>query len=142
VLRAVLDSNVIVSGMIAKKGIPAQLLEAWRRQEWHLVVSPHIVGEVQRVLSLPKISRTYGLTPQDIADLVWLLEHRAILVPGRLAIPRTVRDPQDDPILACAQEGEADYIVTGDLDLLSLERHREILIVTPARFAALLAAAE
>ena len=139
-LRAVLDVNVIVSGTIVKKGTPQELLRALREQQWNLVSSLEILSEIQRVLNLPKISRRYDLTPQDIRDVLQLLETRAAVVPGRLKIPRTARDPDDDHILACAIEGHADYVVTGDQDLLSLERYREIPIISPAAFAGLLAA--
>ena len=139
-LRAVLDVNVIVSGTIVKKGPPHALLRALREEQWNLVSSREILGDIQRVLNLPKISRRYGLTPQDIRDVLQLLETRAAVVPGRLRIPRTARDPEDDQILACAVEGHADYVVSGDQDLLSLERYREIPIISPAAFAGLLAA--
>ena len=122
-LRAVLDVNVIVSGTIVKKGPPHELLTALREQRWNLVISPEILGEIQRVLNLPKISRRYGLTPQDIRDVLQLLETRATVVSGRQKLPRTARDPDDDHILACAVEGHVDYVVSGDDDLLSLDRY-------------------
>jgi putative PIN family toxin of toxin-antitoxin system len=93
---------------------------------------------VERVLHLPKISRVYGLSNQDIGDLISLLTSRATVVSGDMAVPRTARDPDDDHILACAKAGQADYIVTGDQDLLSLERFEGIPIVSPAAFAAIL----
>lgn len=137
-LRAVLDTNVIVSGVISDKGIPSQLLSAWRAREWDLVISPGILHEIQRVLSAPKIARTYSLTRQEIVDLVQLFSHRAILMTGTLTIPPAARDADDDPILACAKEAQADYVVSGDDDLLSLERYESIPIVSPAAFAAIL----
>ena len=140
-LKAVLDTNVIVSGAIIEKGIPFQLLKAWREREWDLVISPHILREVHRVLSLPKISLVYALTHQDVTDMISLFTSRATLVPGQMTIPRTARDPEDDHILACAKEGETEYIVSGDQDLLSLNRYEGISIVTPATFAAILKAA-
>jgi len=138
VLKAVLDTNVIVSGTIIDTGIPFELLKAWREQKWNLITSPQILQEVQRVLTLPRISQVYAPTGQDITDLIRLLTHRATLVPGRLTIPRTVRDPEDDHLLACAKEGAADYIVSGDQDLLTLTSYEGIPIVTPAAFAAIL----
>lgn len=139
-LRAVLDVNVIVSGTILNKGTPRELRAALRAQRWNLVISPTIRDEVLRVLSLPKISRRYGLSPQDIRDVVHLLETRATVVSGRLQIPPTARDPDDDPLLACAVEGHVDYVVSGDDDLLTLDRYEGIPIVSPAAFAAILRA--
>jgi putative PIN family toxin of toxin-antitoxin system len=137
---AVLDTNVIVSGTLVPKGIPFELLKAWRTGAWELIISPHILEEVRRVLTFPRIARDYALTAQDVSDVIWLFTHRAILMPGRLTIPRTARDPEDDPILACALEGRADYIVSGDQDLLSLTRVEGIPIITPAAFATILIA--
>lgn len=136
--RAVLDTNVIVSGLIASKGTPADLLTAWRKRRFDLVIGSVILQEIERVLRLPRITKAYRLAPQDISDLIELLTSRAILTPGRLTIPLTARDPEDDQILACAIEGHADYIVTGDQDLLTLERFQGIPIVPPAAFAAVL----
>lgn len=139
-LKAVLDTNVIVSAIITGKGVPSQLLQAWRKQEWVLVVSPSLLQEVQRVLSVPKIAQVYAVTRQDIANLIRLFTSRATIVSENLTIPRTVRDPEDDHILACAKEGQADYIVSGDQDLLTLTSYEGIPIVTPAAFAGLLKA--
>ncbi|MBI4735911.1 MAG: putative toxin-antitoxin system toxin component, PIN family [candidate division NC10 bacterium] len=136
--RAVLDTNVIVSGLITSKGTPADLLTAWRNRRFDLVIGPAILQEIERVLRLPRITKAYRLAPQDISGLVELLTSRAVLTPGRLAIPSTARDPEDDQILACAIEGHADYIVTGDQDLLILERFQGIPIIPPAAFAAVL----
>lgn len=140
VLKAVLDTNVIVSAIITGKGIPFQLLQAWRTREWDLVISPRLLPEVERVLSVPKIARVYTITRQDITDLIRLFTYRATIVSEHLAIPRTVRDHEDDHILACAKEGEVDYIVSGDQDLLTLTSYERIPILTPAAFAALLKA--
>jgi len=140
VLSAVPDVNVLISGTISSRGAPFQILEAWRRREWRLIISPGILDDTQRVLGLPRVAKTYGLARQDIEDLIRLLRLGATVEPGRLTIPRTARDPDDDHILACAREGGADYVVTGDHDLLALERFQGIPILTPTRFAALLAA--
>ena len=77
-LKAVLDTNVIVSGIISERGIPFQLLEAWRERKWDLLISPRILQELQRVLSFPKIARVYALTRQDITDLIWLFSPTAL----------------------------------------------------------------
>lgn len=137
-LRAVLDTNVIVSGIITAKGAPSDVLTAWRDRKWSLVISPALLREVERVLRLPKISRAYAVTAQDVTGTISLLETRTTVVPGRLTIPRTARDATDDSVLACAKEGHADYIVSGDQDLLTLETFEGIPIITPAAFAAIL----
>lgn len=139
-LSAVLDTNVIISGTISSKGAPSELLTAWRERWWTLIISPMILAEVDRVLRLPRIIRAYALSHQDIAEVIRLLESRAVVVPGRLQISPSARDPEDDHVLACALEGHADYVVTGDQDLLILERYQDIPIATPASFAAIIEA--
>ncbi len=137
-LDAVLDTNVIVSRIILKRGVTFELQESWRRREWSLVTSPLILDEVQRVLRMPKIARTYRITDQDATELIRLLTSRATVVAGPLTISRTARDPHDDHIPACAKHGHADYVASGDQDLLTLDRFEGIPIVTPSAFAALL----
>jgi putative PIN family toxin of toxin-antitoxin system len=134
VRRAVLDTNVIVSGTILSAGAPADILTAWRERRFDLVIGPTILSELDRVLHLPKIARRYSLDPQDVRDLLDLLAARAVVVTERHTVPAALRDPKDSPILACAVEGQADCIVTGDRDLLDLRQFRDILIVSPAAF--------
>lgn len=138
VLSAVLDTNVIVSGIISSAGAPFEVLTIWRDRRWNLVTSPGILREVERVLTLPKITRRYAITSQDATDAIRLLKARATIATGTLRIPRTARDPEDDHILACAIEGHADYLVTGDQDLLALERFQGIPIISPRAFTAIL----
>jgi len=142
VRRIVLDTNVIASGVITPAGPPGTILIAWKDRRLDLIVSPSLLQEVADILRRPKIARTYGLSTDTVAGILDLLDSQALRVPGRLRIPPTARDPRDDHILACAVEGHADYVVTGDCDLLDLGRFRDILIVSPAAFAALLKASE
>jgi len=60
------------------------------------------------------------------------------MVPGRLEIAAVARDPDDDAILACAKEGKANYIVTGDKDLLDLDVFEGIPIVSARKFLSIL----
>lgn len=60
-----------------------------------------------------------------------------MLTPGKLQLPGVTRDPKDDPVVACAVEGQADYIVSGDQDLLVLGEYEGVQVVTPRRFVEL-----
>ena len=137
-LRAVLDTNVIVSGTILSTGPPAEILDAWRERQFDLIIGPTILSELDRVLRLPKIARVYAVGPQDVDDLLTLLSSRALVAGKGRTVSAPLRDPKDNPILTYALESHADYVVTGDHDLLVLERFQEIPIVSPAAFAALL----
>jgi predicted nucleic acid-binding protein len=81
------------------------------------------------------IRKKYLLTDDDISMLVDLLEHDALVVEGKAVVEGTIpADPQDELFLACALEGGADCIVSGDHHLLDLVVFREIPIYTPRPF--------
>ncbi len=119
-LRAVVDTNLFVSGIILKRGNPFRLLEAWRTGLFVLLVSDWQQAELEAVVRRPEIVRKYGVTQDDIAGLLRLLEMAAIRVSAEHALAVQVRDPKDEMILASAVAGNADYLVTGDANLLSL----------------------
>lgn len=133
--KAVLDTNILVSAFITPRGIPAQLLQAWRAEDFDLVTSPPILEELREALSRPKLQRLYHLSPEDIRDYVTLLAQVAIAVSGTRAVSAPLlRDPDDRLILAAAIGSKSDYLVTGDKDLLSLNRFHAVRIITPSAF--------
>jgi putative PIN family toxin of toxin-antitoxin system len=77
---------------------------------------------VQEVLSRPEIARRYNLSDEAKAHLLFLIDTLALQAPLRQRLPIHVRDPKDDHLLAAALGGKADYLVTGDADLLTLDR--------------------
>ena len=134
--RAVLDTNVIVSGLINAGGPPGAVLRAARERRFRLVTSPAVNEEVLEVISRPHLAR-YGLgnAAADIAFLLWEVAE-VVAAPPPVAVSP---DPDDDKFLAAAAAGHAQFIVTGDASgLLSLRRFRRIRIVTPERFGALI----
>jgi len=135
VLRVVLDTNVFVSSLLVKEGPAAQVLDAWRARRYLLIVSPALVAEIASTLRYPHIRRRYRITENDIQALLDLLEVDSILVPGIADVAGSIpEDPDDEIVLACALEGEADLIVSGDHHLLALGGFRGIEIVAVRRF--------
>jgi len=135
VLRVVLDTNVFVSSLLVKEGPAAQVLDAWRARRYLLIVSPALVAEIASTLRYPHIRRRYRITENDIQVLLDLLEVDSILVPGIADVAGSIpEDPDDEIVLACALEGEADLIVSGDHHLLALGQLRGIEIVAVRRF--------
>jgi len=118
VLRAVLDTNVLVAGVLSRSGAPAHLLQRWHRGEFELVVSPLLLDELTRVLAYPKLrSRVPADRAAAFVDLLAAAaEHRDD--PG-VAPGLASRDPDDDYLLALAAASSA-FLVTGDDDLLEL----------------------
>jgi uncharacterized protein len=134
-LKAVIDTNVFVSGLLSRTGPPARVIEAWRDGEFLLVASPAIVGEIRRVLTSPRIRDGFSVCPADAAALVELLEEEALLVPGLTQVNGAVpQDPADEKFLACACDAAADFIVSGDRHLRDLGTFRGIPILAVRTF--------
>jgi putative PIN family toxin of toxin-antitoxin system len=134
-LKVVLDTNVFVSSLLVKRGLPAQVLDAWRERQYLLIISPALVAEIQSTLSYSRIRRKYAITDGGVAQLIDLLEQDALVVPGEAktagAIPQ---DPTDEMVVACAVEAGADLIVSGDRHLLDLSAFQGIPIITVRAF--------
>ena len=133
-LRVVLDTNVYVSGTILSRGAPFEILEAWRRQVYVLVTSKAIIAEIERALRYPHIRDRYAVTEEDVARLAASLRTDAVVVAGAYEVGNVSPDPDDDKFLACALEAQADCIVTGDADLLSLGCYQGVAILRPREF--------
>ncbi|MDQ3700403.1 MAG: putative toxin-antitoxin system toxin component, PIN family [Chloroflexota bacterium] len=142
-LKAVVDTNLFVSALITRSGIPNALILAWRARRFQLLMSPAIRQEISTVLRRPRMRQRYGLAEEEMSTLLQLIDRRAIPVLLSTILPVTVRDPKDEMVLAAAIAGSADYLVTGDADLLVLHgdsRLGDLQIVTPRQFLERLAA--
>jgi putative PIN family toxin of toxin-antitoxin system len=135
--RAVLDTNVFVSGLISPMGKPAAILKALRSRRFTLVSSPPINEEIIEVLNRPRIRDRYGLGDRifDVSFILWEVAELVIDLPD----VRVCSDSDDDKFLAAAVGGRADYLVTGDVgDLLHLHKYKDVTIVSPKEFASVL----
>ena len=134
-MRAVLDPNVIISGLLSSTGSPAAALAAWQDGAFELVVSPLLLAELQRALAYPKLRRRISADEAD--EAIGWLQASAIDItdPADYPLRARSRDPHDDYLLALAAVSRA-LLVTGDGDLLELAD--ELPIHTPASFVALL----
>ncbi len=189
--RVVLDTNVLVSSLIAEHGFPHQILDAWLEDRYALravqfshrtllapvpgaahaavcrfwegfrsqdapgtgaeslgelelnspdalVTSLYLIEELIHVLSYPRIAKRLRLDEDELAAILAALLSKAEVTPGRLHLPGVTRDPKDDAVVACAKEGDADYIISGDQDLLVLGEYEGIRVVAPCRFVEIL----
>lgn len=139
-IKAVFDTNVIVSGLIAHSGSPCEVLEAWRQGDIILVTSGAIVSEVARVLRRPFFRDKRHIGEEDIVRIARALTLGAQFVQPEIHLQVVEDDPDDDRILECAVAGGADYVVSGDHHLLDLGRYRDIRIVTARQFLSILVA--
>ena len=128
--RVVLDTNVLVSGL-GWSGPPAAIIDAVTAGELILLSSPTLIAELRRVLSYPKLATVFA-NPNAIADLVASASVQ-VLTSTQLQV---LDDDSDNRVLEAALDGGADYIVSGDADLLSLGSFQGIPIVTSAAFVA------
>jgi len=130
-LKVVLDTNVLVSGIAYPASTPGKILAAWRRGELTVALSDHIIDELSR--SLPRMNHRLNWALQKFDEEVELIALQAQIVePGGL--PNTaVRDPGDLPVLGTLLTSKADYLVTGDKDLLAVS-DRYPTIISPANF--------
>ena len=132
-VRIVLDTNTIISGLISPGGLPRQLLDKARSQQFDLCSSTVLMAELLDVLSREKFSSRLsqaGITPLDIVRDLRRLS--SICTP--INVPRViVNDPDDDHVLACAVMAQADLIVSGDKHLHGLGgQYQGIRIVNAA----------
>lgn len=134
-LCVVLDTNLLVGYLLTQGKTITRIIDYWENGDIIVVVSPAIVEELAEVVQRPRLRQHMTGDPQVIINL---LLSDAIQTRGDLAFPGASRDPKDDKFLACAVEGEAAYLVSGDEDLLSLKQFRDVLIVSPADFVRLI----
>lgn len=137
-LRAVLDTNVMVSGLMRTEGPPGRILSRLLDDAFVLVLSPPIVDELRRSLRRPRARKYIRLSEEELDRRLAQLETIADPVEGKLELQVALRNPDDLIRLVAAVEGRADYVVTGDGDLLALGGHEGIAIVTPRAFLDLL----
>lgn len=133
-LRVVLDTNVLLSGIAYPASVPGKILSAWRHGSVDVLLSAYILEELRRVL--PRLAHRHGLTLAEIDDLVDALSIQAEVIEPLPSVEPDLRDVNDQPVLdtllAATKASGADYLITGDKDLLAIaERYP---IVTPAKF--------
>ena len=108
-IRAVVDTNVLVSGLISPHSYPRRVAQYWQERKYHLF-------------------------EEEIQTFVATLTYKSVCTQGKLILHRVAADPDDDKIISCAVEGQADYLVTGDKLLLQMRQYGGIRIVNAEEF--------
>jgi len=136
-MRVVLDTNIIVSALLAPAGKPATIIRIWLDGKFTLLSWAAHLDELRATLQKPRIAER--IKPHKAGRLVNQIKQFAQDV-GALPPVERSSDPQDDFLLAMAEAGQADYLVTGDKSgLLALGTHKATRIITASDFAALFA---
>ena len=127
-MKGVFDTNVLVAAFVTERVCPKVLGRA-RRKQLDLVISPFILKEFENVLL-----KKFSASKEQIRTAAQLISEAAQMVSPASMVSGICRDQDDDQILSCALSAEADYLVTGDSDLLELKKFRGIRILTPGAF--------
>lgn len=136
-MRAVIDTGVLVSGLIRHQGPPAAVLGALAADRFTAVFTTEMLVELVEVLSRDRFRHKYHVRPEDITALIALLRLRGEpVVPARAVV--ACRDPKDDKFLTAAVAGAVDCIISGDVDLLVLSPFEGIPVLRPVEFVAAL----
>lgn len=133
-MKVVLDTNVLVSGLLYPESVPGKIVTAWREAQFDVVSSLSQLEEIGRVLGYPKIRKVLKWSPETIERFLEQLLLRVELAELGEFVDEQLRDASDAPILASLVVSKADFLVTGDGDLLALRER--FSIVTPAELAA------
>ena len=143
-MKVILDTNVLLSGLINPGGVPGRIVQRWRDGGWELVLSERQLEEIEGVLAYPKISRRLAWGAEEIERFVLLLRLKSEIVylpsvpgsePGSVPdVFAALRDSADAHLLSALELSGAEVLVSGDHHLLELRSRFPIL--SPVEFAA------
>lgn len=127
-MKIVIDTNIVISGIFFK-GYPRKVIEAIVENKFDAFATTEIVEEYKDIAD-EMITRKQGNLDSDvlnyfISKLNFIDKHSDVNV---------CRDPDDDKFINCALDSKSLYIVSGDKDLLTLEKYEDIVIITAAQF--------
>jgi uncharacterized protein len=131
-LRVVLDSNIILSELMSPKGTTGQIVQAWKDNRVTLLMCEAQLEEIKRVLAYPKIQKRLNWSAEKINLFVKLLAYHSEYVDISGVKAYVPQDADDEMRLATLMAAKADYLVSGDSDLLALRE--SFAITTPAQF--------
>jgi len=134
-MRAVVDTNILVGYLITHRPPIAEVIDVHlARGDFTLLTSPVLLEELDRVLQYPRLHGYYDAETR--VRFVALITALSEIVNLPDEVPRICRDPDDDWVIACAVAGEADFIVSGDRDLLDLRQVGDVPIISARQFLA------
>jgi putative PIN family toxin of toxin-antitoxin system len=136
-IRATVDANVLVVAPLSAASPPGIIHDAWQAGRFELVISQHIIDEVERTHL--KAYFQARLSNDQMTRLHYLLRYHATVVPITATVTGVATHPEDDLVLATAVSGGVDYLVTGDERFRArVPSYQAIELVNPARFLAIL----
>src|SRR3990172_9693358 len=134
-IKAVLDSGVLVSAFLTPKGISSELLHLARQDFFHIYLCEEIFEEIKRVLlTYQHIRKQYSYSNRQVAMFCQGLRDATNLVTKIPVIKVVANDPNDDMVVACGIKTKAQYIVTRDDDILVIGKYKGLKIMRPEYF--------
>lgn len=133
-MNIVVDTNVIVSGLLSPQGNPGKIISAWHDGAYGLVISTPMLDKLKAVLQYPKIKKRLGWQEKQIEQFILMLQILAKSVDITGIKAKVPNDKDDEIFLATLIASEAELLVTGDSDLLALSA--QYPIIAPAKFVA------
>ena len=128
-MKAVFDTNILIAAFLTE-GICAKLLIRARRRDFDMIICDGILQEFKRVLK-----KKFAASPHEMSEALTILSAATQDILGQTnSIVPICRDSDDNLILACAKDAVADYLVTGDEDLLVLKNYEGISTLKPREF--------
>jgi putative PIN family toxin of toxin-antitoxin system len=118
--RVVVDTNLVVSSFLSQTGAPRAVIQAMRDRRFVPIATEVILKEYAEVLGRPIFASKYDVDVAEVAGLLQLVRDLGIILPEVSESPLRVRDDLDQKFLDAAQTTDADFLVTGDSDLLDL----------------------
>jgi putative PIN family toxin of toxin-antitoxin system len=134
ILKAVIDTSVMVSVAFAVQGIAKELRDMIADGRFILATSKPILKELYQVLHYPHIVKRFSPSEENIQAFIALIIEHAVIVKGLYEVNGISEDPNDDMFIACAMEADADYIVSRDPHLRNLKHFHGIQIVDATTF--------
>jgi putative PIN family toxin of toxin-antitoxin system len=131
-MRVVLDTGILIAALITRNTPPDLIYQAWRKKKFELITSEWQLSEFRRVSRYPKLRRY--LIPSEAGNMINGIRYQAVVLTD-LPTMDVSQDPDDNPVLAMAVAGAADFLVSGDKhDLLALGHIEKTKIVTARDF--------
>lgn len=127
-MKIVVDTNVLVSGVFFH-GYPRMIVESIVEKKFEACASIEIITEYSEIIH-EMIKRKQGKLSESILNP--FIENLSLVLPSSKV--DVCRDPDDNKFIECALDGKALYIVSGDKDLLVLEKYKDIQIITAKEF--------
>jgi uncharacterized protein len=131
-MKIVLDTNVVVSGLLRSQGNPAQVLTLVLSGAVGLCHDKRILSEYAEVLARPR----FKLDPTLVREVLSKLETDGLPTDASAYANLELPDPDDEPFLAVALAASADFLVTGNLSDYPHDQRRGCLVLSPAEFMA------